>query len=157
MLEIKLFSQIHSLKEISKGNYLIDMEIVSFDNNAIAPNIDFIIKAGSVLKNRTTNNEGFYRNDEFFVCKEDITEVELLDNDKNSISKYFLPFHISIETEELILKYKNEIAETKKRLTQFEKEKLSYNTDLEKINQDYLKKIDNLEANIVDLTLLVMR
>lgn len=92
-METKIFAQIHSLKEISKQNYLIDIEIVSLDDNGIIPNKDFIIKAGNVSKNRTTNNKGFYRNDEFFESKEVIKKIELLNTNKGLVSKYFLPIN----------------------------------------------------------------
>ena len=111
MSKSKILAQIHSLKEISKGNYIIELEVVSIDDNGLVPNIDFFIKAGGRTKKRTTNNQGIFKNEEFFESKKELTEIQLLDTNKKLVSTYYLPSYTSIENKEQNLKYEKKIEE----------------------------------------------
>lgn len=95
MSNTKIFAKIHSMRELGKGNFIIDIEIVSLDDAGIKPNTDFILKAGQVKKNRTTNNQGFYRNDEVIESKNGIEKLEILDSNNILISNYYLKQNVS--------------------------------------------------------------
>lgn len=151
MTGIKLFAHILSFREITKNSYIIKIEVVSFGEKGIVPNVDFSIKAGSEIKIRTTNSNGFFQGDEFFESKEIIKEIELLDINKRTISKYDLPFYTSNETQELLNNFKKELKEkdeiiknSKKIENKIEKE---LETKIEVIKKEYQEKINYLKLD----------
>jgi len=95
MSNIKLFAKIHSTKELGKGNLIIDIEIISLDDKGLLPNTDFIIKLGEIIKKRTTNNEGVYRNDEVLESENVFNKIELQNKKGENISDYYLPITTS--------------------------------------------------------------